>query len=59
MLCRMSGDEGNPATVPQPVDDVQGDGRWMSQVGWVFFIPFVIQYVRKRSSMRVKRKINK
>ncbi|XP_020485936.1 platelet-activating factor acetylhydrolase IB subunit beta [Labrus bergylta] len=27
----MSGDELNPAAVPQPVEDVQGDGRWMSQ----------------------------
>lgn len=31
--CRMSGDELNPAAVAQPVEDVQGDGRWMSQVG--------------------------
>lgn len=28
----MSGGEGNPAAVPQPVEDVQGDGRWISQV---------------------------
>lgn len=28
----MSGDEVNPAAVPQPVEDVQGDGRWISQV---------------------------
>ncbi|KAJ8256540.1 hypothetical protein COCON_G00186920 [Conger conger] len=28
---RMSGDEVNPAAVPVPVQDVQGDGRWMSQ----------------------------
>ncbi|TNM85041.1 platelet-activating factor acetylhydrolase IB subunit alpha2 [Takifugu rubripes] len=27
----MSGDEVNPAAVPQPVEDVQGDGRWISQ----------------------------
>lgn len=27
---RMSGDE-NPAAVPKPVEDVQGDARWMSQ----------------------------
>ncbi|XP_076606825.1 platelet-activating factor acetylhydrolase IB subunit alpha2 [Chaetodon auriga] len=27
----MSGDELNPAAVPHPVEDVQGDGRWMSQ----------------------------
>ncbi|XP_050934348.1 platelet-activating factor acetylhydrolase IB subunit beta isoform X2 [Lates calcarifer] len=27
----MSGDELNPAAVPQPAEDVQGDGRWMSQ----------------------------
>ncbi|XP_036392726.1 platelet-activating factor acetylhydrolase IB subunit beta-like [Megalops cyprinoides] len=27
----MSGDEVNPAAVPVPVQDVQGDGRWMSQ----------------------------
>lgn len=31
----MSGDELNPAAVAQPVEDVQGDGRWMSQVGAV------------------------
>lgn len=31
-VCRMSGDEGNPAAAPQPVDDIQGDGRWISQV---------------------------
>lgn len=31
----MSGDEVNPAAVAQPVEDVQGDGRWMSQVGGV------------------------
>lgn len=28
----MSGGEANPAAVPQPVEDVQGDGRWISQV---------------------------
>lgn len=28
----MSGEEVNPAAVPQPVEDVQGDGRWISQV---------------------------
>lgn len=38
VLCRMSGDEVNPATVAQPVEDVQGDGRWMSQVGCLFLI---------------------
>ncbi|XP_070839377.1 platelet-activating factor acetylhydrolase IB subunit alpha2 [Chaetodon trifascialis] len=27
----MSGDDLNPAAVPHPVEDVQGDGRWMSQ----------------------------
>ncbi|XP_071772722.2 platelet-activating factor acetylhydrolase IB subunit alpha2 [Centroberyx gerrardi] len=27
----MSGDDMNPAAVAQPVEDVQGDGRWMSQ----------------------------
>ncbi|XP_006802197.1 platelet-activating factor acetylhydrolase IB subunit beta [Neolamprologus brichardi] len=27
----MSGDDVNPAAVPQPVEDVQGDGRWLSQ----------------------------
>uniref|UniRef100_A0A1A7YQ06 Platelet-activating factor acetylhydrolase IB subunit alpha2 n=1 Tax=Iconisemion striatum TaxID=60296 RepID=A0A1A7YQ06_9TELE len=27
----MSGDELNPAAVAQPVEDVQGDGRWLSQ----------------------------
>ncbi|XP_062262659.1 platelet-activating factor acetylhydrolase IB subunit beta [Platichthys flesus] len=27
----MSADERNPAAVAQPVDDAQGDGRWMSQ----------------------------
>ncbi|KAM6970258.1 platelet-activating factor acetylhydrolase IB subunit alpha2 [Aplochiton taeniatus] len=27
----MSGDEMNPAAVAQPVEDVQGDERWMSQ----------------------------
>ncbi|XP_062392855.1 platelet-activating factor acetylhydrolase IB subunit beta [Sardina pilchardus] len=27
----MSGEEQNPAAVPVPVQDVQGDGRWMSQ----------------------------
>ncbi|KAF6728817.1 Platelet-activating factor acetylhydrolase IB subunit beta [Oryzias melastigma] len=27
----MSGDEVNPAAVAQPVEDVQGDGRWLSQ----------------------------
>lgn len=32
---RMSGDEVNPAAEAQPVEDVQGDGRWMSQVGGV------------------------
>lgn len=31
-VCRMSGDEVNPAAEPQPVEDVQGDGRWISQV---------------------------
>lgn len=31
----MSGDEVNPAAEAQPVEDVQGDGRWMSQVGGV------------------------
>lgn len=30
--CRMSGDDMNPAAVAQPVKDLQGDGRWMSQV---------------------------
>lgn len=29
---RMSGDEVNPAAEAQPVEDVQGDGRWLSQV---------------------------
>lgn len=29
---RMSGEEVNPAAVPVQVKDVQGDGRWMSQV---------------------------
>lgn len=33
----MSGDELNPAAVAQPVEDVQGDGRWMSQVGGVYY----------------------
>lgn len=33
--CRMSGDELNPAAVPRPVEDVQGDARWMSQVGGI------------------------
>lgn len=28
----MSGDEVNPAAEPQPVEDIQGDGRWISQV---------------------------
>lgn len=32
VCCRMS-DELNPAVVPQPVEDVHGDGRWISQVG--------------------------
>lgn len=27
----MSGDEMNPAAVAEPVEDVQGDGRWISQ----------------------------
>ncbi|XP_028817980.1 platelet-activating factor acetylhydrolase IB subunit beta-like isoform X2 [Denticeps clupeoides] len=27
----MSSDETNPAAVPAPVEDVQGDGRWLSQ----------------------------
>ncbi|XP_030633557.1 platelet-activating factor acetylhydrolase IB subunit beta-like [Chanos chanos] len=27
----MSGEEPNPAALPVPVEDVQGDGRWMSQ----------------------------
>lgn len=27
----MNGDELNPAAVAKPVEDVQGDGRWMSQ----------------------------
>lgn len=31
----MSGDEVNPAAEAQPVVDVQGDERWMSQVGGV------------------------
>lgn len=30
-VLRMSGDE-NPASKPTPVQDVQGDGRWMSLV---------------------------
>lgn len=30
VCCRMS-DELNPAVVPQPVEDVHGDGRWISQ----------------------------
>lgn len=34
---RMSGDDLNPAAVPQPVEDVQGDGRWMSQVGAICY----------------------
>lgn len=33
----MSGDELNPAAVAQPVEDVQGDGRWMSQVGVIYW----------------------
>lgn len=33
----MSGDELNPAAVAQPVEDVQGDGRWMSQVGAIYY----------------------
>ena len=28
----------NPAAVPVPVEDVQGDNRWMSQVGRAFKI---------------------
>lgn len=30
---RMSSEEASPAAVPEPVEDVHGDGRWMSQVG--------------------------
>lgn len=29
----MSGDDLNPAAVARPVEDAQGDDRWMSQVG--------------------------
>ena len=29
---RMSSDEPSPAALPEPVEDVHGDGRWMSQV---------------------------
>lgn len=35
---RMSGDEVNPAAEAQPVEDVQGDGRWMSQVGGFVYV---------------------
>lgn len=35
---RMSGDEVNPAAVPQPVEDVHGDGRWLSQVCSVLWV---------------------
>lgn len=35
--CRMSGDEANPAAVAQPVEDVHGDGRWLSQVGVCYY----------------------
>ncbi|KAJ8280225.1 hypothetical protein GJAV_G00052050 [Gymnothorax javanicus] len=31
LAVRMSGEDVNPAAVPAPVQDVQGDGRWMSQ----------------------------
>lgn len=31
----MSDDEMNPAAVAEPVEDVQGDARWISQVGGV------------------------
>ncbi|XP_061753728.1 platelet-activating factor acetylhydrolase IB subunit beta isoform X2 [Nerophis ophidion] len=33
------GDGFNPAAVAQPVEDVQGDGRWMSQVWRELFSP--------------------
>lgn len=51
----MSGDELNPAAVAQPVEDVQGDGRWMSQVGGVYYwwrkhsVSFLIIHVHKNS----------
>ncbi|KAG9331760.1 hypothetical protein JZ751_017253 [Albula glossodonta] len=35
----MSDEEMNPAAVPVPVQDVQGDGRWMSQVWRELFSP--------------------
>lgn len=53
MSCRMSGDEVNPATVAQPVEDVQGDGRWMSQVGGVI-LSIWIQCPRKQQSRHVR-----
>jgi len=31
----------NPAATPEPVEDVQGDGRWMSMVS-IFFQNMVI-----------------
>lgn len=31
-VLRMSGEGENPASKPTPVQDVQGDGRWMSLV---------------------------
>lgn len=31
-MLRMSGEGENPASKPTPVQDVQGDGRWMSLV---------------------------
>ncbi|KAG9342094.1 hypothetical protein JZ751_017091 [Albula glossodonta] len=36
---KMSSGEVNPAAVPVPVQDVQGDGRWMSQVWRELFSP--------------------
>lgn len=50
MSCRMSGDEVNPATVAQLVEDVQGDGRWMSQVGGVF-LSFFFNSIRKKTAI--------
>lgn len=52
MSRRMSGDEVNPAAVAQPVEDVQGDGRWMSQVGGVclcVYLNVFIVYLSNRN----------
>lgn len=53
----MSGDDVNPAAVAQPVEDVQGDGRWMSQVGGVYSKCFLFMAFFIAINIRISLKI--